>query len=131
MFCPQCGESNPDNAVTCAKCGASLGNPYQPGKAIPRAPQRQVPNYLVPSIFVTLCCCPPFGIPAIIYASQVNTKLGAGDYEGAEQSSRQAKMWMLIGLISGLVVLVLYWGLVFAAGMLGVQQQQQFQQFPR
>ena len=127
MYCPQCGQTNPDNAMTCAKCGAALANPYEPGKAVPRAPGmpgQHVPNYLVPSIFVTLCCCPPFGIPAIIFASQVNTKLAVGDYDGAERSSRQAKMWMLIGLISYFVLIVLYFGLIAVAAFLGVQQQQ-------
>ncbi|MDQ3389279.1 MAG: CD225/dispanin family protein, partial [Gemmatimonadota bacterium] len=34
-------------------------------------PDRNVPNYLIPSILATLCCCLPAGIVSIIYAAQV------------------------------------------------------------
>ena len=59
----------------------------------------QVSNYLVSSILVTLFCCLPFGIPAIVYAAQVNSKLQAGDVAGAQESSRKAKMWCLASVI--------------------------------
>ena len=63
-----------------------------------------VPNYLVQSILVTLCCCIPGGIAAIVYAAQVNSKLAAGDYEGALKSSNNAKLWCWISLGVGIVV---------------------------
>ena len=62
-----------------------------------------IPNYLVQSILVTLCCCLPFGIVAIVYAAQVNSKFNAGDATGAQYSSAQAKKWCWIGVIVGLV----------------------------
>jgi hypothetical protein len=73
--------------------------------------QPTVPNYLWQSIVVTACCCLPFGIAAIVFAAQVNTKLAAGDVSGAMESSRKAKMWCWIafglGLVSNLGVLAL------------------------
>ena len=48
---------------------------------------QNVPNYLVPAILVTIFCCLPVGIAAIIQAAQVNGKLQAGDYEGAVSNS--------------------------------------------
>jgi hypothetical protein len=54
---------------------------------------QKIPNYLVQSILVTLFCCLPFGIAAIVYAAQVNGKLQGGDVQGAMESSRKAKMW--------------------------------------
>jgi hypothetical protein len=57
------------------------------------APIGNVPNYLVQAILVTLCCCQPFGIVAIVFAAQVNSKLAAGDMYGAQDSSDKAKMW--------------------------------------
>jgi hypothetical protein len=78
----------------------------------------KIPNYLAQSIIVTLCCCVPFGIVAIVYSAQVNTKLAAGDVAGAEDSSKKAKMWGWIafgcGIAAGAVWLVLN---LFAAGM--------------
>ena len=67
-----------------------------------------VPNHLTQAILVTLCCCLPFGIPAIVYASQVKTKLAHGDLAGAQESSRNAKLWCWISFGLGLVATVGY-----------------------
>lgn len=63
-------------------------------------------NWLVPSIFSTLCCCLPFGIVAIVYAAQVNGKHRSGDYEGARKAADNAKLWTLIALGIGLICAV-------------------------
>lgn len=79
----------------------------------------KIPTYLWQSIVVTLLCCLPLGIPAIVYASQVDGKALRGDVEGALDCSRKAKNWCLAGLICGLLVLVIfiliYAGVFFAA----------------
>jgi hypothetical protein len=67
----------------------------------------RIPNYLVHAILVTLFCCVPFGIPAIIYAAQVDGKAASGDYYGAEQASRRAGFWCTLGFGVGLVVTIL------------------------
>jgi hypothetical protein len=64
-------------------------------------PAGDVPNYLVWSILATivnLFCCFPIGIVAIVYSSQVNSKLQSGDYAGAVDASNKAKMWCLISV---------------------------------
>lgn len=61
------------------------------------------PNYLVQSILVTLCCCLWFGIPAIVYAAQVNSKYQYGDFQGAIAASENAKKWCWIAFIVGLI----------------------------
>lgn len=76
-----------------------------------------VPNYLWQSIVVTLCCCIPFGIVAIVYAAQVKSKLGVGDYAGAQAASGKAKMWCWIGLIVGLLTNVIVGAIQFMAAM--------------
>jgi hypothetical protein len=100
MFCPQCGTANPDNVAQCSQCGTSMQpvSPPPPG-AYAQPPMQQGPaieNYLIPSILVTVLCCLPFGIPAIIYASQVQEKLLRGDVAGAQQSSKNAKTWCIV-----------------------------------
>ena len=65
-------------------------------------------NYLVESILVTIFCCLPFGIAGIVFAAQVNTKFDAGDFQGAEIASQNAKKWMKWGIISSIIVVLLY-----------------------
>jgi hypothetical protein len=69
---------------------------------------------MVQSILVTLFCCLIGGIIAIVYSAQVNSKLAAGDYEGAVQASENAKRWCWISFGVGLVVIVLRIGLMVA-----------------
>ena len=82
--------------------------------------QNQPKNYLVESILVTIFCCLPFGIAGIVFASQVNSKYAAGDFDGALQASNDAKKWMKWGLISGVVVIALYLIFIFAIGGLAI-----------
>src|SRR6476469_82009 len=121
--CPQCGFSNADNATFCTQCGRSLQSPaaapplQATGVVVPPI-GTTIPNYLVFAILTTVLCCLPTGIPAIIYASQVNTKLQLGDVAGAQASSNNAKMWCWIALGRGLLPLVGS-GLVVVLGSVG------------
>jgi hypothetical protein len=113
MFCPQCGENNADSSFTCVRCGRTLRS-----EALPPGMQPvNVPNYLVFSILTTVFCCLPTGIPAIVYSAQVNGKLQAGDIAGAQQASKNAKMWCLISLCAGLA-LSLGYGIFVAVVMM-------------
>ena len=111
MFCPQCGSQNADDATFCVRCGRDLrpGAPAITPSAV-SAPGGVAPvsNYLVPAILVTVLCCLPTGIAAIIYAAQVNTKLAAGDAAGAQEASRKPKMWCWISGGAGLAVGIIY-----------------------
>jgi hypothetical protein len=70
--------------------------PYQQQ---PTAPPK---NWLVEAILVTIFCCLPFGIVGIVFASQVNSKYSAGDYNGALLASRDAGKWTKIGFWLGI-----------------------------
>ena len=65
-------------------------------------------NYLIPAILVTLFCCLPGGIVAIIFATQVNSKYAAGDIQGAMEASKKAKMFTMISAGVGVVVIIIY-----------------------
>jgi hypothetical protein len=73
-------------------------------------------TYLTEAILVTIGCCWPLGIPAIVYASKVEGKYQQGDYEGAEEASRQAKNYTQYSFWSGLVIVVLYILLLVSTG---------------
>lgn len=114
MNCPNCGTSNLDNAPICANCGRALmQSQYAPPPPAPsygassNPAGMNIPNYLWQSIVITLCCCLPLGVVAIIFSAQVNSKLAQGDVSGAMEASRKAKMFCLIGLALGLVAIVL------------------------
>lgn len=95
----------------------SASGPWAP----PCAPLVAVPNYLTRAILVTIFCCLPFGIPAIVYASQVNGKLQAGDSAGAQESSRKARLWCWWSVSSYLGLIAIYaavMGVLSATGRL-------------
>lgn len=99
MTCGKCGAAIADDVNVCPQCGTSVARPtVVEGKAA------AIPNHLVGAIISTLCCCLPFGIPAIIFAAQVNSKVAAGDYEGARRSSKNALTWMLVSICVGVFV---------------------------
>jgi hypothetical protein len=120
VTCPNCGSSNLDTASICVNCGRPLSAapppppppaqatytppPPRPFSAQPVAP---IPNYLVQSILVTLCCCLPLGVVAIIFAAQVNSKLAAGDVAGAQAASANAKKFVWIAFLIGIALLVI------------------------
>lgn len=104
IFCTKCGADNSAEAYSCTRCGKDL---RQRATDSPTAPG-SIPNYLVFSILVTLGCCLPVGIAAIVYSGQVNTKLQAGDIAGALQASRNAKMWCWISFGIGLPLELLW-----------------------
>ena len=66
-----------------------------------------VPNYLVPAI-ISLFCCLPGGIVAVIFAAQVNGKVAAGDMPGALDASKKAKMFSFIAIGLGLAGILCY-----------------------
>jgi hypothetical protein len=76
-----------------------------------------VPNYLVFAILSTVLCCLPAGIPAIVYAAQVNGRLQAGDIAGAQAASNNAKMWCWISLGLGLAFGLIY-GIAVVVGIM-------------
>ena len=78
-----------------------------------------MPNYLVQAILVTLCCCLPFGIVAIIKAAKVNELQAKGNYEEAVAASEEAKKWCWIAFGLGLVANVIVMALQIAAGVAG------------
>ena len=102
-----------------APVGAS-GTGVSPG---PTAAAR-IPNYLVQSILVTIFCCWPLGIPAIVFAAKVDGLVAQGDIAGAMDASRKAKTWSWVSFGAGLTVVLIYLGMVLLGLSLGVSTVQ-------
>jgi Interferon-induced transmembrane protein/GYF domain 2 len=85
-------------------------SPYQsPAAQLNPYSGAPITNYLWQSIVVTLCCCWPVGIPAIVNAAKVESLVARGDIQGAMAASASAKRWCWIS--------VALWG-VFIVGVL-------------
>jgi len=79
-------------------------NEEEDKKAFVRPPK----SYLTQSILVTVFCCMPLGIVGIVNAANVESRFYAGDKEGAERASKEAKKWTNIGFWIGVSGIVLY-----------------------
>ena len=89
----------------------------------PRMPSSQLVLAILSTVLGLFCCCGlnlPFGIVAIIFASQVNGKYSAGDFPGALSAARQAKIWGWISMglvILGFILCLLFVLVMFLVGM--------------
>ncbi len=111
MYCRNCGALNDDNAWKCVSCGQVL--PHGNGASVPA---EAIPNYLVQAILATLFCCLPFGIVAVVFAAQVNSRVAAGDVPGALDASGKARTWAWVAFLCGLISSILTFLLVIMQG---------------
>ncbi|MCB1565719.1 MAG: CD225/dispanin family protein [Xanthomonadales bacterium] len=100
--------------------------PAQPTTPITSATDVSTENHMIWAVTSTIaayvvCCFSCFafpacasGIVAIVYASQVNSKLAAEDFAGAAAAQRNAKIWcwvttafVILGIISFLAIIAL------------------------
>lgn len=84
---------------------SNYGQPVEPIKST---------SYLIFSILTTLCCCLPLGIVSIVFASKIDSLQRIGDYEGARDAAKKAKIFIIVGVIGGLLASV-------GVGVLGMQ----------
>lgn len=92
-------------------------SPYAAPHATGFGNEPLIPNYLWQSILVTIMCCWPLGIPAIIFAAKVDGLKARGDIQGAMAASNNAKKWTWIAFGCGLAAIVLYIVLVATVGV--------------
>lgn len=91
--------------------GVPMGVPQPMGGGMPygQVPMQPQPNnYLVWSILVTVLCCVPFGIVAIIKSNEVNTFWAQGRVNEAKQAAEAAKKWCIYGVVGSVIGIILY-----------------------
>lgn len=85
-----------------------MSQPWNPPPPPIGAP---VDNHLALAIVATVVsvmfCCLPHGVISLIFSTQVNKKVAAGDMSGALSAARQAKMWGFISIAVAVIGLVL------------------------
>ena len=107
------GAANPYQAPAAAQ-----GPPMGYGQPMGRRPlgMPDPPSYLAHSILVTLFCCQVFGIVAIVFAALTISANGSGNWEAAEAHSAKAKLFIWIGVVTGLLFSLLYFMFVLSGG---------------
>jgi len=63
----------------------------------------EIPNYLPWAIAATLLCCMPGGVASIVYAVKANSAKDRGDYAAANEAAKQAKTWLIVSVVVGLL----------------------------
>lgn len=84
---------------------------------LPPTGGEDIPTYLWQSIVCMILCCLPLAIPALIFSTKVKPAIEMGRLDEAREASKKAKMWCWIAFGVGLVVQVLYLGLIAVGAM--------------
>ena len=107
------GYSQPGNNQGGYSYGQS-GNDYgQPGNFFNQPaygqPIEEISStpYIIFSILTTICCCRVLGIVSIVYASKIKSLQRMGDYAGAKEAARKAKIFSIVGAVVGLILSVI------------------------
>lgn len=107
-------EQDNENPYQYGSAGQNTSADYNANNGTYGQPQKPIngTTYLIFAIISTLLCCLPLGIVAIVYACKINSLQKNGDYAGAQNAAKKAKMFTIIGTVAALVVSIFY--IIFA-----------------
>jgi hypothetical protein len=125
-YCSNCGAQNDESATRCSNCGNTLQRIETPTVDVPPPPEMAggsapaVPTRLVGAIVLTILnfvlafftFITGLGvitsIIAIVFAAQVNGKLNSGNYAGAVEASKVARIlnWVSLGILAVGVLII-------------------------
>ena len=113
--CPECQAQISDAATSCPHCGCPVQKApaYKPSPA-PTLSQNTKPlpvcpdTHMTKAILCTLFYCLPFGIAAIVNASEVSSAYMSGNYNLALMKSENADKWCTWGIVCGAIWVGLY-----------------------
>lgn len=107
-------EQDNENPYQYGSTGQNTSADYNANNGTYGQPQKPIngTTYLIFAIISTILCCLPLGIVAIVYASKINSLQRNGDYAGAQNAAKKAKMFTIIGTVAALVVSIFY--IIFA-----------------
>lgn len=83
----------------------------------PQDDEPMPPTYLVWSVIMTVICCLPAGVVAIVFSSMVSNRFYAGNIEGAKRASRRAEIWIIVAFVLGVLWNTLYIPIMLVSGM--------------
>lgn len=99
------GEAETEGATVCAAeaAGGTATAAYAAARSADRP--RRPDTFLAWSIILTLCCCTPFSLAAIVTGAISNTRYNRGDYAGARRMSHATEWLVIIAITLGIVSL--------------------------
>jgi uncharacterized membrane protein YvbJ len=101
MFCPKCGQQNPDEAKFCGKCGAAVSAaPPGPGRPSPEAAKDTgvITPGMKNGMIAASIILPIVGIVVgIIYMLDANP-----------EKKEAGKLWLIIGIVAAVIWTVLF-----------------------
>ncbi len=95
--CKRCGILMKNGADLCDSCAMRASE-------LKQMERMEIKTYLAESIFVTILCCLPLGIPAIAYAAKAASCLAVNHPVAAREASDKAKAWCLVSFFIGLIL---------------------------
>lgn len=107
LFAPESAEgSESTGEVVESVCVETRESGTQPAWAAAATAEQLPPRpatFLAWSIILTLCCCTPFSLAAVVCGAITNMRYGRGDYEGARRMSRATEWLVIISITLGIV----------------------------
>ena len=116
IYCPECGAANGPESKKCRICSAKLPSEgkacdygdydfeAEPKKSKNVAP----PAYLGASIMLSICCCCPLSILAIIFGLQSTYAFKNKDYDRADRKSEAARKTIIWGCFLTIVMWIVF-----------------------
>lgn len=105
---PVATEADPYRSA-CQPCSEPVKVHYtpvaEPTSAYAGQPEQLPASHMVWSILVTILCCLPLGIVAIIYSSKVSAANSVGDIEKARRMANRADWFIILSIVLGLLSL--------------------------
>ncbi|MDE6137547.1 MAG: CD225/dispanin family protein, partial [Muribaculaceae bacterium] len=85
--------------VRAARPAAAAVCDVETAEALPPRPSA----FLAWSIILTLCCCTPFSLAAVVTGALTTQRYNRGDYEGAQRMSGITEWLVIISITLGIV----------------------------
>jgi hypothetical protein len=114
MFCPQCGEENPDNAKFCSKCGAALKAAPAPAPA-PAATGERTSGMAVTALIMGILGFVFFGPLAILAIIFGGIGLSQTGKDPTLKGRGMAVAGLVLGIIGGIgwIIALIVWSSFF------------------
>lgn len=111
-YCAHCGTQIAKLAVVCPRCGCRVNSrDYRNADTSVR-----INTYLTESILVTIFCCFPLGVAAIIFSCLASSAAKNGDEEEAASKAKVAGILCLVSFLVTLLVAFIWFVLFVIAG---------------